>query len=77
MQPLVLDTNVVLDVLESTVATQERTGPVSVNRSPSVEPRYPGDQYEAPDVPKELDPVPFPWAAFFASRRPVTPMRPR
>jgi len=61
------DTVITVDVLESArgVAT-ERTGPVSFNRSPSVEPRYPGDEYEAPEIPKEIDPVPFPWAAFFA-----------
>lgn len=61
------DTVITVDVLESArAATPERTGPVAFNRSPSVEPRYPGEQYEAPEIPKEIDPVPFPWAAFFA-----------
>ncbi len=60
------DTAITVDVLESAATTRERTGPVAFNRSPNVEPRYPGDEYEAPDIPKEIEPVPFPWAAFFA-----------
>ncbi|MBC7590702.1 MAG: phosphopeptide-binding protein, partial [Salinibacterium sp.] len=33
---------------------------------PSVEPRYPGNDYIAPEVPKEIDPIPFPWLALAA-----------
>jgi len=43
-----------------------QTVPVSFNRSPSVEPRYPGQELDGPEVPKELDPIPFPWLAFVA-----------
>lgn len=60
------DTVVRVDVLERADASPVRTGPVAFNRSPSVEPRYPGEQYEAPDIPKEIEPVPFPWPAFLA-----------
>lgn len=61
------DTVLKIDVLETAAGTDVvRSGPVSFNRSPSVEPRYPGETYEAPDVPKEIDAIPFPWAAFFA-----------
>lgn len=42
------------------------SGPVAFNRSPRVEPRYPGDDYDGPDVPKESDPMPFPWLAMLA-----------
>jgi S-DNA-T family DNA segregation ATPase FtsK/SpoIIIE len=38
-----------------------RTGPVAYNRSPRVEQRYPGTEYEGPEVPKASDPTPFPW----------------
>lgn len=44
----------------------ERVGPVAFTRSPTVERRYPGEEYDGPDVPKELDSVPFPWIAFIA-----------
>ncbi len=60
------DTVLRIDVLEDVASGPVRTGPVAFNRSPSVEPRYPGQQYEAPDIPKEIEPVPFPWAAFMA-----------
>ena len=43
-----------------------RTGPVAFNRSPRVEPRYPGDEYDGPDVPKESEPSAFPWLAMVA-----------
>ncbi|BDI21814.1 FtsK/SpoIIIE domain-containing protein [Herbiconiux sp. L3-i23] len=39
---------------------------VSFTRSPTVERRYPGTEYDGPEVPKELDSLPFPWIAFFA-----------
>jgi S-DNA-T family DNA segregation ATPase FtsK/SpoIIIE len=42
------------------------SGPVSFTRSPMVERRYPGTEYDGPDVPKELETLPFPWIAFFA-----------
>ncbi|MFD1715777.1 FtsK/SpoIIIE domain-containing protein [Amnibacterium flavum] len=41
-------------------------GPVSFTRSPTVERRYPGAEYDGPEVPKELETLPFPWIAFFA-----------
>ena len=43
-----------------------RTGPVQFNRSPRVEPRYPGEEFEGPEIPKEEDPVQFPWIALAA-----------
>ncbi|GAB3411430.1 hypothetical protein GCM10027515_32980 [Schumannella luteola] len=41
-------------------------GPVYFNRSPSVEPRYPGQEYPGPEVPKEGDGQPFPFLAMIA-----------
>jgi S-DNA-T family DNA segregation ATPase FtsK/SpoIIIE len=43
-----------------------RTGPVAFNRSPRVEPRYPGQEFDGPDVPRESEPMPFPWLAMVA-----------
>ena len=43
-----------------------RTGPVAFNRSPRVEPRYPGVEFDGPDVPRESEPMPFPWLAMVA-----------
>lgn len=42
------------------------TGPVAFNRSPRVESRYPGAEYQAPAMPTEKDSQPFPWVAMFA-----------
>jgi S-DNA-T family DNA segregation ATPase FtsK/SpoIIIE len=42
---------------------QKRGGPVSYTRSPRVEERYPGTEFEGPEVPKEHEPIPFPWLA--------------
>ncbi|MBC7591913.1 MAG: FHA domain-containing protein, partial [Salinibacterium sp.] len=53
-------------IARSEAPVAERSGPVSFNRSPSVEPRYPGNDYVAPEVPKEIDPIPFPWLALAA-----------
>jgi S-DNA-T family DNA segregation ATPase FtsK/SpoIIIE len=47
-------------------ATTVRRGPVPFNHSPRVEPRYAGTEYEAPEVPKEEEPQPFPWVALAA-----------
>ena len=44
----------------------ENAGPVSFNRSPRVESRYPGDEYDGPDVPREAEPMIFPWLAMIA-----------
>jgi len=43
-----------------------REGAIAFNRSPRVEPRYPGDEYEGPEIPKEEDPTVFPWIALAA-----------
>ena len=59
-------------VLQATLSnTQEPSvpvdfGPVSFNRSPRVESRYPGQEYAAPVAPSEKDNQPFPWVALFA-----------
>ena len=36
-------------------------GPVEFNRSPRVESRYPGEEYQAPKMPTDREPQPFPW----------------
>ncbi|MER3393689.1 MAG: FHA domain-containing protein, partial [Microcella pacifica] len=40
--------------------------PVMFVRSPRVEPRYPGEEYPGPDLPREQDSQPFPWLALVA-----------
>jgi len=47
-------------------STLELNGPVAFNRSPRVEARYPGEERPGPDVPREVEPTPFPWIAFIA-----------
>ena len=37
------------------------SGPVAFNRSPRVETRYPGREYDAPKMPSDREPQPFPW----------------
>jgi S-DNA-T family DNA segregation ATPase FtsK/SpoIIIE len=56
------------DIVGDTAApdTAGRNGAVQFNRSPRVERRYPGDEYEGPEIPKEEDPMPFPWVALAA-----------
>jgi len=44
----------------------ELSGPVMFNRSPRVEGRYAGEEFEGPAVPKEEDPTPFPLLALVA-----------
>ncbi|TPW72261.1 FtsK/SpoIIIE domain-containing protein [Schumannella sp. 10F1B-5-1] len=41
-------------------------GPVYFNRSPAVEPRYPGQEFPGPEVPKEGDGQPFPFLSMVA-----------
>ena len=68
-QTMVLgDTALRIEFVERAAAAVpvQQSVPVAFNRSPSVEPRYPGDEFDAPEVPKELDPIPFPWLAFAA-----------
>lgn len=65
------DTEVRIEFVEDRSAppetpSTERSEPVAFNRSPSVEPRYPGTVFEGPEVPKEIDPIPFPYLAFIA-----------
>lgn len=62
------DTALRVEFVERAIADApvQQSVPVAFNRSPSVEPRYPGTEYSAPEVPKELDPIPFPWLAFAA-----------
>ncbi|PFG42149.1 S-DNA-T family DNA segregation ATPase FtsK/SpoIIIE [Isoptericola jiangsuensis] len=43
-----------------------KAGPVPFTRSPRVEARYNGAEFDAPDVPKETDPQPFPLLAMIA-----------
>jgi S-DNA-T family DNA segregation ATPase FtsK/SpoIIIE len=43
-----------------------QSGPVAFNRSPRVESRYPGQEYQAPAAPTEKEQQPFPWVAMFA-----------
>ncbi len=42
------------------------SAPVAFNRSPRVEPRYPGQEYIAPAPPSEQDAQPFPWVILAA-----------
>jgi S-DNA-T family DNA segregation ATPase FtsK/SpoIIIE len=51
---------------EAPVATSELTGPVMFNRSPRVEGRYPGEEHEGPEIPREAETQPFPFLAFIA-----------
>ena len=41
-------------------------GPVAFNRSPRVDPRFPGDKLVAPKLPSEQDRQPFPWLVLAA-----------
>lgn len=41
-------------------------GPIAFNRSPRVELRYPGEEIDGPDVPRESDPMSFPWLTLIA-----------
>ncbi len=41
-------------------------GPVAFNRSPRVDPRFPGDKLIAPKLPSEQDRQPFPWLVLAA-----------
>lgn len=50
----------------TTAEVNSRRGPVPFNRSPRVEARYAGTEYEAPEFPKEEEPQPFPWVALAA-----------
>jgi DNA segregation ATPase FtsK/SpoIIIE, S-DNA-T family len=43
-----------------------RPGPVMFNRSPRVEPRYPGQAFDLPEVPTEQPAQPFPFLALIA-----------
>lgn len=43
-----------------------KAGPVPFTRSPRVEARYKGDEFESPEVPKETEPRDFPWLAMLA-----------
>ncbi|WP_166845549.1 FtsK/SpoIIIE domain-containing protein [Isoptericola sp. BMS4] len=43
-----------------------KAGPVAFTRSPRVEARYKGDEFESPEVPKETEPQPFPFLALLA-----------
>ena len=43
-----------------------RRGAVLFNRSPRVERRYPGEEYDAPEFPKDEEAQPFPWVALAA-----------
>jgi len=39
---------------------------IPFNRSPRVEPRYPGHEYARPEIPREIDSLPFPWLLMIA-----------
>ncbi|MFI6428353.1 FtsK/SpoIIIE domain-containing protein [Promicromonospora sp. NPDC050880] len=43
-----------------------KAGPVSFTRSPRVEARYQGEEFESPEAPKETDPTEFPFLALLA-----------
>lgn len=43
-----------------------QSGAVPFNRSPRVQPRYPGAQHPRPAVPKEIEKQPFPWLLMVA-----------
>ena len=63
------ETMIRVERVESTVPVlveNRRTGPVAFNRSPRVEPRYPGEERDGPDVPRESEPSIFPWLAMVA-----------
>ncbi|MCW4384917.1 FtsK/SpoIIIE domain-containing protein [Salinibacterium sp. SYSU T00001] len=55
-----------LFVRSTPVETATRVGPIAFNRSPRIEARYPGEQYDGPDVPRESEPIGFPWLALVA-----------
>ncbi|CAN5368736.1 FtsK/SpoIIIE domain-containing protein [soil metagenome] len=61
------DTLLEVQILGS--ATPDATapeGPVSFNRSPRVEPRYPGREFKAPSLPGPFEPQAFPWVVVAA-----------
>ncbi|AXH35700.1 FHA domain-containing protein [Humibacter sp. BT305] len=49
-----------------TPRTAERGGSLPFNRSPRVEPRYPGREFTAPRPPEEQPPARFPWVSLAA-----------
>ena len=58
-----------VELVSSSVApvdSDARGGPVAFNRSPRVEPRYPGEEFDGPDVPRESEPLSFPWLTMIA-----------
>ena len=59
------DSELRAELVENATPVQpaRRTGPVAYVRSPRVEQRYPGTQFEGPEIPKESEPHPFPWLA--------------
>jgi S-DNA-T family DNA segregation ATPase FtsK/SpoIIIE len=59
------DTELRAELVANAAPTEgpKRTGPVAYVRSPRVEQRYPGTEYEGPEIPKETEPHPFPWLA--------------
>ncbi|BDZ63901.1 FtsK/SpoIIIE domain-containing protein [Agromyces mangrovi Wang et al. 2018] len=70
-QPIVLgDTEVAITPVASAEVEHdpvlERGGALMFNRSPRVEPRYPGTEYPHPDLPTEATPRMFPWPMIVA-----------
>ncbi|MGV8851676.1 MAG: FtsK/SpoIIIE domain-containing protein [Rhodoglobus sp.] len=62
------DTVLRAEIVNSSVPieTGRKLGPIAFNRSPRVETRYPGDEFDGPDVPRESDPISFPWLSLLA-----------
>lgn len=61
------DSLIRVDIVAPPLAEEvTRSGPVAFNRSPAIEPRYPGEEFDGPDVPREEDDIPFPWLTFAA-----------
>jgi len=62
------DTDLEIEVIGSSARTgaAPTAGPVFFNRSPRVEPRYPGEPVEGPTVPKDVSLPPFPFLAMIA-----------
>lgn len=67
-QIVVGDTTITVERRRSTVieGVAPKAGPVPFTRSPRVEARYAGSEFESPDVPPETDPQPFPLLAMIA-----------
>ncbi len=65
-QQLVTLGDTVMEIEVSRRGSIRKPGPIEFNRSPRVEPRYPGQEYPAPETPQEREPQVFPWIAMAA-----------